>query len=165
MQDAFVDTVTLTDIRIRTEEGGQKNWGWPGVPEHEKDYPEIRMFGRLPAYGFYIRHARNLRLRNIEIISDKDDFRPAVVCDDVKDILVSGFETRCPIPPDTIFELKNCHEVFIQGSRAPKDTNVFARIIGPSSGQITLFSNELGRAKEAYACSDGASLEKCRCDS
>lgn len=157
MHDAFVDTVTLTDIRIRTEEGGQKDWGRPEVPEHEEGYPEIRMFGRLPAYGFYIRHAHNLRLRNIEIISDKDDFRPAVVCDDVKDIIVSGFETRCLVPLDAIFELKNCHEVSIQGSRAPKDTNVFARIIGPSSGQITLFSNELGRAKDAYACSEGAS--------
>jgi hypothetical protein len=160
MPDAFVDTVTLSDIRIRTEEGGQSKWGRPEVPEVEKDYPEARMFGRLPAYGFYLRHARNIRLRNVEIIGDKEDFRPAILCDDVRDMIVSGFETRCPVPLDAVFELKNCQEVFIQGSRAPADTKVFARVVGSASDQITLFGNDLSRAKEGFTCSDGASVDK-----
>lgn len=160
MKDAFVDTVTLSDIRIRTEEGGEANWGRPEVQEVEKDYPEARMFGRLPSYGIYVRHAINVRFRNVEIISDKDDPRPAVLCDDVRDLVVSSFETRCPVPLDAVFELKNCQDVFIQGSRAPKNTKVFTHVSGAASGRLTLIGNDLSQAKDSYSCSDGASKNK-----
>jgi hypothetical protein len=159
MPDAFVDAVTLTDIRVRTVEGGKLDWGRPDVPEAAKDYPEFWMFGRLPSYGLYVRHASNVRIRNVEIVCDKDEVRPAMVCDDVKDIIVSEFETRSPVALDMVLEIKNCHRVFIQSSRAPKDTGLFLRVVGALSDDISLVGNDLRGAKTAYACVDGA-LEK-----
>jgi hypothetical protein len=35
------------------------------------------MFGALPASGFFIRHARNVELSHVEIVSERQDARPA----------------------------------------------------------------------------------------
>jgi hypothetical protein len=37
------------------------------------------MFGRLPAYGFYFRHVRGLRLRDVEMRTVSPEARPAQV--------------------------------------------------------------------------------------
>jgi polygalacturonase len=52
-------------------------------PEQAKAYPEPSMFGLLPAYGIYVRHARGLEFRDIDLGFAKDDTRPAIVLDDV----------------------------------------------------------------------------------
>jgi polygalacturonase len=52
-------------------------------PEQEKAYPEPSMFGLLPAYGIYVRHAANLQFRDLNLGFMKDDTRPAIVLDDV----------------------------------------------------------------------------------
>jgi hypothetical protein len=52
-------------------------------PEQEKAYPEPSMFGVLPAYGVYVRHAKGLAFRDVELGFAHDDTRPAIVLDDV----------------------------------------------------------------------------------
>jgi hypothetical protein len=56
------------------------------TPEREKEYPEPSMFGMLPAYGFFIRHARGIELNNVEVGFMKEDRRPAFVLDSVKGV-------------------------------------------------------------------------------
>ena len=53
------------------------------TPEREKEYPEPSMFGMLPAYGFFIRHGRNIELSNVEVGFMREDRRPAFVLDQV----------------------------------------------------------------------------------
>ena len=53
------------------------------VPEKEKNYPEFSMFGELPAWGFYVRHASGLTFKNIKLTLANHDFRPAFIFDDV----------------------------------------------------------------------------------
>jgi polygalacturonase len=156
MKDAPVDSVSLSDIRIRTEEGGRADWGRPQVPEVPSDYPEARMFGRLPSYGIYVRHAKNVRFRNIEIVSGKQDFRPSLSCEDVEDLVVSGYETSSPVRHDPVLEMTNCKRVFIQGSRSPDDTEVFLKIGGAASEGIAFAGKCFDRAKRIYSCVDGA---------
>jgi polygalacturonase len=52
-------------------------------PEQAKAYPEPSMLGLLPAYGIYVRHARDLSFRDVELAVVKPDTRSAVVLDDV----------------------------------------------------------------------------------
>ena len=54
------------------------------VPEKEKKYPEFSMFGELPAWGFYVRHANGLSFKNIKLTLAKADFRPAFIFDNVE---------------------------------------------------------------------------------
>jgi len=56
------------------------------VPEKISDYPEFSMFGELPAWGFYVRHAKDVVFKNIKLILEETDFRPAFVFDDVSEL-------------------------------------------------------------------------------
>lgn len=53
------------------------------IPEAIDSYPEFTMFGELPAWGFFLRHVRNIRLLNVELSTHEEDFRPAIVPLDV----------------------------------------------------------------------------------
>jgi len=56
------------------------------TPEREKEYPEPSMFGLLPAYGFFIRHAHGIELNDVEVGFRQEDRRPAFVLDQVSGI-------------------------------------------------------------------------------
>lgn len=59
-------------------------WRKQNVPEQIQKYPEFTMFGELPAWGLYLRHIRNITLKNVHLSLAKDDFRPEMVCEDVE---------------------------------------------------------------------------------
>lgn len=56
------------------------------VPENPAGYPEFSMFGELPAWGFYIRHADGVTIRNLRIKFKQPDARPAFVFDDAANL-------------------------------------------------------------------------------
>ncbi len=64
------------------------------VPEQEAAYPEPSMFGLLPAYGLYVRHARGIRVHDVDFEFINEDRRPAVVLDEVTDIAFDRFEAQ-----------------------------------------------------------------------
>ena len=64
------------------------------VPEHEKTYPEPQKFGVIPAYGFFIRHAKNFELNNVEISFLGKETRPAIILTDVKGILFNNVKAQ-----------------------------------------------------------------------
>jgi len=59
------------------------------VPEMEDKYPEYSMFGRLPAWGFYVRHADGIQFVNVHLSRELPDDRPACVFDDVRRLKTS----------------------------------------------------------------------------
>jgi hypothetical protein len=100
--------VTLKNIEIRYPGGGNPNYAKVGldeldkVPEMAASYPDFSMFKELPAWGFFIRHAKNLKLENVTLTCAKKDYRTAVVLDDVhlatfKTIKVNEPERKNPI--------------------------------------------------------------------
>jgi len=78
-----VEDVDLASIHILYRGGGTREDARREPPENEAAYPEPSMFGTLPAYGFYLRHARNVTLRDVEVGFTKEDLRPAFVLRDV----------------------------------------------------------------------------------
>jgi polygalacturonase len=58
------------------------------VPEREKEYPEPSMFGILPAWGFFIRHAKGIELDAINLSTMQPDKRPAFVLIDARDFSI-----------------------------------------------------------------------------
>jgi len=91
-----VRDVTLDNINVTYAGGADKSYAYvsldslSSIPEREKDYPEFSMFGELPAWGFFARHAENIKLNNVTIKYIDKDFRPAIVLDDVKGISFNG---------------------------------------------------------------------------
>ena len=72
-----VEDIWLSDITIH-QQGGCQQIDIPS-DEKEKDYPEATMWGPLPAKGFFVRHARHVTFRNIEITTTLPDGRPEFV--------------------------------------------------------------------------------------
>ncbi|MDG5496347.1 glycosyl hydrolase family 28-related protein [Niveispirillum sp. BGYR6] len=91
-----VEEVTLQDIRI-TYAGGLDAVADP-VPEKPDAYPEPSMFGTLPSYGLYVRHARGLHLRDIHLSTLSPDGRPAVWLEDVDGVRIDNLQTRNAMP-------------------------------------------------------------------
>jgi polygalacturonase len=64
------------------------------TPEREKEYPEPSMFGVLPSYGFFIRHAKGIELNDIDVSYMKEDRRPAFVLDGVDGIALHNCKVQ-----------------------------------------------------------------------
>ncbi len=64
------------------------------VPEYVKDYPEPQRFGVMPAYGFFVRHAKNIEMNNVSISFLGTETRPAVILEDVQKISFNNFKAQ-----------------------------------------------------------------------
>jgi hypothetical protein len=148
--------ITMSNCRIRTMEQGQAEWVRREIPEMADKYPEAWMMGRLPAYGLFVRHADRVRLRNVECITDKPDARPAIVSDDVEDLILAGLELSGPTGDAALIELRNTRRAFLTGMRMPSRTKVLARVSGAESSLISLVGNSLENGQQTVVCTDGA---------
>jgi polygalacturonase len=79
-----IEDVRMDNITILVKGGAPKEQAALTVPEKETAYPDPQEFGKIPAYGFYIRHAKNITLTNVELKLENDDARPPFILEDVK---------------------------------------------------------------------------------
>jgi len=96
--DKLIEDVKLSNIRILYKGGGTKERAALDPPERETNYPEPSMFGDLPAYGFFIRHASRIELSSVEVnVKAQASVQgPIFVLNNVV-----GFSThQCPRVPD-----------------------------------------------------------------
>ena len=93
-----VENVVLNNIEISYEGGASKKKAYfaldslDNVPENIKEYPEFSMFGELPVWGFYVRHAQGITMKNVKLSYRKSDFRTACIFQDVHQLNISGLE-------------------------------------------------------------------------
>lgn len=80
-----INDITLSNIKMYFKGYGNA-LNVDSVPEQINNYPEPGMFGANPAYGMFIRHAKNIKLSDVEFSFIKDDMRPAFYLDDVKSV-------------------------------------------------------------------------------
>jgi len=91
-----VKSIVLEDISISYPGRADKGyayiplWRLNSVPEKESSYPEFSMFGELPSWGLYARHVTGLEMKNVRLSVRENDYRPAYVFDDVKELSMEG---------------------------------------------------------------------------
>jgi polygalacturonase len=86
MPGFLVENIVFKNIKISAKGGGKKAEA-DLVPHYPVDYSPGAL-GRRPAYGFYIRHAKNIEFQNADFAFENDDGRPAIVCQDVDGIIL-----------------------------------------------------------------------------
>jgi len=91
-----VEDVVLENITISYPGGGNKDDARRAVPEDIARYPEQFFFGVLPAWGAYIRHARNVEFRNVILKTRSSDERKRIVLDDVEGFSESSRDQEKP---------------------------------------------------------------------
>ena len=82
--DHYIENVTLENIEISYPGLGTEEDTKRVVPEDIARYPEQFFFGVLPAWGAYIRHAKNITFKNVKMTTREDDKREMIVLDDVE---------------------------------------------------------------------------------
>ena len=96
----YIEDVLLENIRIVYPGRASKGmayiplWRKGDVPEQIDKYPEFTMFGELPSWGFYLRHVRGITFRNVQLSLEADDFRPAIVEEDVEGLFLENCSTE-----------------------------------------------------------------------
>ena len=81
------------------------------------------MFGVLPAYGFFIRHAKGIELNNVDVGFMQEDRRPAFVLDDVDGADFQHVKAQKPAGVSTIV-LKKVKNFTSRGSTPLPDTHI-----------------------------------------
>lgn len=93
------------------------------TPEREKEYPEPSMFGLLPAWGFFIRHAKGIEFNNVNISFLKEDRRPAFVIDQAEGIELNHVKLQ-RVTGLTSVVLMNVKDVRVIGGGSVPDVKI-----------------------------------------
>jgi polygalacturonase len=118
-----IEDLQLNDIYIQHRGGGTAEDAAIQPAEEEKKYPEPTMFGHTPAHGFFLRHAKNISVNNVEIRSKEKDLRPAFAVQDVEG--ADFFRVRAPYAKDVpTFALRNVDNFSVSRCGQVPDTQV-----------------------------------------
>ncbi|MHC4807045.1 MAG: glycoside hydrolase family 28 protein, partial [Planctomycetota bacterium] len=148
LPEAVIENVTLSNVRLSFAGGGTKEDASRAIDEKPEAYPEYSMFGRLPAYGFYCRHVKGLKLLNVQLQLAKGDGRHALVLEDVEDALIDGLDAPCSPGAGSILRLTDVKGVFIRGCRPRAGTDVFLKLQGAQSENVVLAGNDLSDVRK-----------------
>ncbi len=93
IKDRKVENILIENMHISMIGGGTSEMINQPVEEKENGYPDAQEFSRegLPAYGFYIRHAKNITLKDVTITPDTIDQRPKFKSGgDIENVVING---------------------------------------------------------------------------
>jgi hypothetical protein len=82
-----IENITLRNITLVYPGGGNEHYAYRGlkpaeldaIPEMPASYPEFSQFVELPAWAFWVRHAKNITFENVTLKAKERDYRPAIV--------------------------------------------------------------------------------------
>ncbi|MDR3792326.1 MAG: glycosyl hydrolase family 28 protein [Terracidiphilus sp.] len=147
-----VRDISLSDIAIENVMPGRAEWLGRTVPEQEKEYPEARMFGMLPATGFYLRHVTDLQMSNISLRAAADEIRPSLIMDDVSNARISQLTCSPSTRNTSVVQLNSSRNVWVCNSTAAEGTGTFLKVSGAGSEEIVASGNNLRHAHHAVEC-------------
>ncbi len=154
-----VENIILKNINLEIDGGGQLENVDRIIPENEKGSPSGTMFGVLPSYGFFIRHAKNIILEEIHLRFMREDFRPAIVCEDVEALEIRNLQAQCTFVTPALISFKDIRGAIISNCRPMNPLPVFLKLKGDNSSDINLIFNQLKNVKKAFLIEDDSQSE------
>jgi hypothetical protein len=132
-----IEGVTIENVRIVTAGASWRHVPLD-VPERPARYPEVTMFGALPSFGLYLRHARDVTLRNVQVSAEQPDVRPALVADDVTGLHMVGLDGRTAEDEAPAVWLNNVRGGIVETSSATDEGRTTLRVTGEDTERITV---------------------------
>jgi polygalacturonase len=118
--DHLIEDVTISDVYLHHQGGGTDEMSLILPPEEERRYPEPDMFGPMPAHGIFIRHARNIEIRNVEFAFENHDARPVLWASDVQGLEL--IHVKIPVSQGPLVgTFRNIDGLYIAGCKDIKD--------------------------------------------
>jgi len=174
--DASVEDVILKNINLSFTGGDGPLYfeGYPhkavkhlsidNVPEEEKSYPRCDLFGKLPAYGFYIRHSKGIQLDNIKLSFNKNDHRPAIVVDDAYEFYINNCRAQGTTDTPSLIHLRNVKQGIIQNSGSTNAIPVFVQVSGAQTRDLKIRSEISADASIKYLIDNSVDKSEINCD-
>jgi polygalacturonase len=116
-----VEDVKVSDVYLAHVGGGAADLAAMEPPEKADAYPDPGMFGQLPAAGWFVRHAKNVEMTNVEVAVKEADARPAFHLEDVAG--ADFFRMKLPGAKEQ-FRLKGVSDFRVFGCRHYGDLTV-----------------------------------------
>ena len=139
-----IKNISLNNIRIEYAGGGEKSDSDRIIPELIDEYPKARMFGTLPSYGFFIRHADGVSIKNLSLNLRKSDQRSVLRMEDVNGVEIDGLTANTDSLAAPFFWVSNSSDILIRNCRPLQSTGTFLRV--DNSKKIKLIGNEISKA-------------------
>jgi polygalacturonase len=140
-----VRNIILENIQLGFEGGEGKDALAKPVQERPTSYPESTMFGALPAWGFYCRHARGLNFRNVQLRAEQPDLRHAFVCDDVEDVTLDKVDAQFAASAAPLIRLVQTKNFLLCDSRPDAPGGTLLSLEGSGTKRVKLRGNDLSR--------------------
>jgi Endopolygalacturonase len=121
----FVENVVLENIQISTMGHGTKEEADTPLPEYNGSYPENRMYGfTYPSSGLFFRHIKNLTLTKVELEVRNEDYRPAVMLEDVHGVNIEALSGTMPSGKRAFIKIGKSTDITISHTNIGQDSLV-----------------------------------------
>lgn len=117
-----VEDVRISDSYFLHKGGGGSAMAALHPAETINGYPEPSQLGPLPAQHFFLRHARGLEFRNVELASVAPDARPSFWLDDVGNVDLS--HVKLPAEQHPAVMLNAVYDFRLSGTPGMRDTAI-----------------------------------------
>jgi hypothetical protein len=97
-----------------------------------------------------------LRLRGVEFSASAEEARPAIVCDDVQSLDISGFRAAAVTSGQPVIRLQQTRSALLTGCIVPAGTRTFLEVAGDRSAEVTIEASQMRGAQKAIEFVDGA---------
>jgi polygalacturonase len=135
----YVENVSLRNISIRTQGGGDEKMASIVLDEKIDAYPDAKMWKEMPVTGFFVRHAKNIQMSDITVFTDKEDYRPAMKFDDVIQLTLDNIQTDDLHLGKSVLDFLSVKNVNIRNTDFPTKHYWF-QFAGPETENIKIQS-------------------------
>jgi len=139
-----IEEVSLENIRFGFDGGGTREETQRKIAERPDAYPESRMFGNLPAYGFYCRHVKGIRFARVQLHTAAADWRHAMMFDDAEAVSVDGLRASFWPGAAPMLRLAQTRNATLRNCASESPVDTLLQLEGSATQGIVM---ETGRGK------------------
>ena len=154
-----VTNIRLSNITAEFEGGGLISDANREIGEKEADYPDATMFGNLPSYGFFVRHASGIEFDGLKITTKSDDARPAFLFTDVENAVVNSVQMSSSDKCGSNVVLSDTKNVKLMNCEILGRSNCLAKITGAATHDVFIIDNFLKNVSEIFSLKDVSEKE------
>jgi polygalacturonase len=150
-----IEDVRLQNIDLGFEGGGDRTNTTRQVRERPDAYPECKMFGTLPAYGFYCRHVKGLQFDNVKLRTATADQRHALMFDDAEAVAINGLDVAGWPGGAALLRLVQTRSATLTGIAVRAPADVLLQLEGEQTKNILLDKSDVQAVRKISVAAPG----------
>ena len=150
-----IENVRLQNISLAFDGGGDRTNTTRQIRERPDAYPECKMFGTLPAFGFYCRHVKGLHFDNVKLRTAAPDQRHAMMFDDAEAVTVNGLDLAGTPGAAALLRCVQTRDARFSGVAIRTPAAVLLQLEGDQTKNIALEKSDVQTVKKISDAAPG----------